>query len=37
MSKAVYQLESLTCPSCIKKIETTLNKTNGVESTKVLF
>lgn len=37
MSKAVFQLEPLTCPSCIKKIETTLNKTTGVESTKVLF
>lgn len=37
MSKAVYQLEPLTCPSCIKKIESTLNKTEGVESAKVLF
>lgn len=37
MSKAVYQLEPLTCPSCIKKIESTLNKTEGVELAKVLF
>ncbi|MEG0289537.1 MAG: heavy-metal-associated domain-containing protein [Carnobacterium sp.] len=37
MSKAVYQLEPLTCPSCIKKIETTLSKTAGVESAKVMF
>lgn len=37
MSKAVYQLEPLTCPSCIKKIETTLNKTVGIESAKVMF
>jgi copper chaperone len=37
MSKAVFQLEPLTCPSCIKKIETTLNKTTGVETAKVLF
>jgi copper chaperone len=37
MSKVVFQLEPLTCPSCIKKIETTLNKTTGVESAKVLF
>ena len=37
MSKAVYQLEPLTCPSCIKKIESTLSKTAGVESVKVLF
>ncbi|MEK6189762.1 MAG: cation transporter [Carnobacterium alterfunditum] len=37
MSKVVYQLETLTCPSCIKKIETTLNKTAGIESAKVMF
>ncbi|MCM3568616.1 heavy-metal-associated domain-containing protein [Neobacillus mesonae] len=37
MAKAIYQLDPLTCPSCIKKIETTLNKTAGVESAKVLF
>jgi copper chaperone len=37
MSKVVFQLEPLTCLSCIKKIETTLNKTTGVESAKVLF
>jgi copper chaperone len=37
MSKAVYQLEPLTCPSCIKKIEGTLSKVAGIESVKVLF
>jgi copper chaperone len=37
MSRAVYQLEPLTCPSCIKKIESTLSKVAGVESVKVLF
>ncbi|WP_077210672.1 heavy-metal-associated domain-containing protein [Bacillus dakarensis] len=37
MAKAVFQLEPLTCPSCIKKIETTLSKADGVESAKVLF
>lgn len=37
MRKAVYQLETLTCPSCIKKIESTLNKTEGVLNAKVLF
>ncbi|QHS23998.1 heavy-metal-associated domain-containing protein [Virgibacillus sp. MSP4-1] len=37
MSKAVFQLEPLTCPSCIKKIEGTLNKTEGVDTAKVLF
>lgn len=37
MAKAVFQLEPLTCPSCIKKIENTLSKKAGVESVKVLF
>ncbi len=37
MTKAVFQLEPFTCPSCIKKIETTLNKKAGVETVKVLF
>lgn len=37
MAKAVFQLEPLTCPSCIKKIETTLSKADGVESARVLF
>lgn len=37
MKKAVYQLEPLTCPSCIKKIETTLTKKAGIDSVKVLF
>lgn len=31
------QLETLTCPSCIKKIESSLGKMNGVEEAKVLF
>lgn len=37
MKKAVYQLEPLTCPSCIKKIETALSKTAGVDSAEVMF
>ncbi|MED3554253.1 heavy-metal-associated domain-containing protein [Cytobacillus praedii] len=37
MLKVVFQLEPLNCPSCIKKIETTLKKSTGVESAKVLF
>lgn len=32
-----FQLETLTCPSCIKKIEGVLNKEKGVESAQVLF
>ncbi|SDO19304.1 heavy-metal-associated domain-containing protein [Alkalicoccus daliensis] len=37
MKKAVYQLEALTCPSCIQKIEKSLRKTKGVDTVKVLF
>lgn len=37
MKKVVFQLEALTCPSCVKKIESTLSKTEGVEEVKVLF
>lgn len=32
-----YQLQTLTCPSCIDKIETALGSQPGVEDTKVLF
>ncbi len=37
MTKAVFQLEPLTCPSCVKKIETVLTKTEGVTEARVLF
>jgi len=37
MKKAVMQLETLTCPSCVKKIETALTKTAGVSEVEVLF
>lgn len=37
MTKAIYELEPLTCPSCVKKIETALDRTEGVEGVKVLF
>jgi len=37
MAKAEFQLEPLTCPTCVKKIETALTKTKGVDSVKVLF
>lgn len=37
MAKAVFQLEPLTCPSCMQKIETALLKTAGVRSAKVYF
>ncbi|NBJ70634.1 MULTISPECIES: heavy-metal-associated domain-containing protein [Clostridia] len=37
MAKAIIQLEPLTCPSCIRKIETALGKVTGVQTVKVLF
>ncbi len=37
MTRVEFQLETVTCPSCIKKIESALSKTAGVESAKVLF
>jgi copper chaperone CopZ len=37
MTTVKFQLEPLTCPSCIKKIETKLGKMSGVEEAKVMF
>lgn len=37
MKKVVFGLEPLSCPSCIKKIEGSLNKMDGVKESKVLF
>ncbi len=37
MKTVKFQLETLTCPSCIQKIEGVLNKEQGVEEAKVLF
>jgi copper chaperone CopZ len=37
MAKAEFQLEPLTCPTCVKKIESTLAKAKGVDSVRVLF
>ncbi|ANU28195.1 heavy-metal-associated domain-containing protein [Planococcus versutus] len=37
MTTVKFQLEPLTCPSCIKKIEGKVGKMNGVEQVKVLF
>lgn len=37
MTTAKFQLETLSCPSCIKKIETALKKQSGVNEVKVLF
>lgn len=37
MNGATMQLETLSCPTCIKKIIAALTKTDGVESAKLLF
>lgn len=37
MKKAVLGLEPLSCPTCIKKIEDTLQKVDGVIEAKVMF
>ena len=37
MKTIKFQLETLTCPTCITKIEGALNKETGVEEAKVLF
>lgn len=37
MTTTSFHLEQLTCPSCIKKIETALNNKDGVSEVKVLF
>ena len=37
MKEANFQLETLTCPSCMAKIEGMLKKTPGVKESEVLF
>lgn len=37
MTTKMYQLETVSCPSCIAKIEKMLQKTPGVHSSEVLF
>jgi copper chaperone len=37
MTKIIMKLDTLTCPSCMTKIENTLSKMDGVNSVKVLF
>ncbi|WP_449538797.1 heavy-metal-associated domain-containing protein [Ferdinandcohnia sp. Marseille-Q9671] len=37
MKTATYQMEELTCPSCIAKIEKALTKEKGVDKVHVLF
>ncbi|WP_268913632.1 heavy-metal-associated domain-containing protein [Lentilactobacillus sp. SPB1-3] len=35
--KVIMQLDTLTCPSCMTKIDQSLRKQSGVEDVKVLF
>ena len=37
MAKLVMQLDELSCPSCMQKIQAGVSKQDGVESVKVLF
>ena len=37
MTKKIYQLETLSCPTCAGKIEAMLKKTNGIEYAEVAF
>lgn len=37
MTKVILQLEALTCPSCLQKIESALAHQDGIEQSKVLF
>lgn len=37
MRKAVFTLEPFGCPSCVKKIEGTLSRLDGVKEVKVMF
>lgn len=35
--KTTFQLETVSCPSCISKIEGMLKRCDGIESSEVLF
>ena len=37
MTNRTYQLETVSCPSCIAKIQGMLKKTGGISSSEVLF
>ncbi|HZH57011.1 cation transporter [Yanghanlia caeni] len=37
MSKAVFNMEPFTCPSCVKKIERAVGAIGGVQQVQVLF
>lgn len=37
MTTKTYQLETLTCPSCMAKIQGVLRRTEGIKEAEVLF
>lgn len=37
MNKATFTMEPFTCPSCVKKIENTVSKLDGVTNVQVMF
>lgn len=37
MKTAEFQLETLSCPTCVKKIEGTLGRMSGIKGSRVLF
>jgi copper chaperone CopZ len=37
MTSKTYQLERLTCPSCVLKIKAMMKRTKGVKSSNVMF
>ena len=37
MTKSQFQLETLSCPSCLQKIENAVTSLDGVDSVRVMF
>jgi copper chaperone len=37
MNTKTYKLETLTCPTCVRKIETAVKQMDGVKGVEVLF
>ncbi len=37
MHKVVFNMEPFSCPSCVKKIENTVERIDGVKAVKVMF